>query len=285
MLVEIAIADAYGAGFEYVNDKNHIAKNTLSGYIKHPKHSLLAGQYTDDTQMSIAIANVIIKHDKYCLYDFADAFLTQFKQDSRDGYARGFQLFLENTNTTQEFMKNIISDSIKNGAAMRSVPLGYIENIRQLKETAVLQASLTHNTDIGVESSKAVALMSNYFIYDRGPKRKLGEFVDFFNQSKRSWNIPYNDRVLSEGWMAVCAAITLIKKHNKLSELLKACVNQGGDTDTVASIAVGCACNSKEYIKDLPKVLYDTLENSTYGKDYLDKLDNILKQKFTNKAW
>jgi ADP-ribosylglycohydrolase len=58
MLIELAIGDAYGGGFEYANEMS--IYNDLSRYVKHLRHRLIAGSYTDDTQMSIAIAKVIV---------------------------------------------------------------------------------------------------------------------------------------------------------------------------------------------------------------------------------
>ena len=53
-----AYADAYGAGFEYAEEM--IVNNDLSRYVEHPRFRLIPGSYTDDTQMSIAIAEVIV---------------------------------------------------------------------------------------------------------------------------------------------------------------------------------------------------------------------------------
>lgn len=39
MLLELAIGDAYGAGFEYADEM--IALNDLSRYVKHPRHRLM----------------------------------------------------------------------------------------------------------------------------------------------------------------------------------------------------------------------------------------------------
>lgn len=43
MLIELAIGDAYGAGFEY-SPKAFVAKhNTLAGYVQHPRHGIVPG--------------------------------------------------------------------------------------------------------------------------------------------------------------------------------------------------------------------------------------------------
>jgi hypothetical protein len=53
MLLELAIGDAYGAGFEDVDAEMIRQQNDLSGYVKHPRHHIQPGCYTDDTQMSL----------------------------------------------------------------------------------------------------------------------------------------------------------------------------------------------------------------------------------------
>ncbi|MEH2322222.1 MAG: ADP-ribosylglycohydrolase family protein [Nostoc sp.] len=56
MLLELGIANAYGARFEYSDEI--IVNNDFSRYVEHPRFQLNPGNYTDDTQMSIAIAEV-----------------------------------------------------------------------------------------------------------------------------------------------------------------------------------------------------------------------------------
>ncbi|HEY3787360.1 MAG TPA: ADP-ribosylglycohydrolase family protein, partial [Urbifossiella sp.] len=97
MLLEIAIGDALGAGYEYNDaalEKNR--SNLFSGFIQHAKHhGIKPGMYTDDTQMSIAIAEAIISGEPWQPRHIAAHFLSAFLRDPRDGYARGFQSFLE----------------------------------------------------------------------------------------------------------------------------------------------------------------------------------------------
>lgn len=64
MLVELAVGDACGAGFEYVWNRKFVsAHNDLSAYVRHPWHKQKPGTYTDDTQMSIAIAELVVEGD------------------------------------------------------------------------------------------------------------------------------------------------------------------------------------------------------------------------------
>lgn len=90
MLIELAIGDAYGAGFEYADPAIVEKENNLSKYIQHPYHDLKAGAYTDDTQMSLAIAEVIVSGESWTPAVLADKFVAVFKRDPRTGYATGF---------------------------------------------------------------------------------------------------------------------------------------------------------------------------------------------------
>jgi ADP-ribosylglycohydrolase len=78
----------------------------------------------------------------------------------------------------------------------------------------------------------------------------------------------------------VSAALTCLYSSRSLSELLLHCVNLSGDTDSVASIAVGLATCFDEYKKDIPANLFDTLDENDYGVDFLTNLDSRLKSCF-----
>lgn len=60
MLLEIGIFDAYGAGFEYSRPNGH-RQNDLRQYYSHPRFRQIPGRYTDDTEMSIMIAELLVE--------------------------------------------------------------------------------------------------------------------------------------------------------------------------------------------------------------------------------
>lgn len=93
MLIEIAIGDAYGAGFEYVKDEVVRASNTLQGYIQHPRHGLQAGQYTDDTQMSLALAEALVEQSPWDAVSLAQRFVDVSNAISAPPTPRAFTSF------------------------------------------------------------------------------------------------------------------------------------------------------------------------------------------------
>jgi hypothetical protein len=70
------------------------------------------------------------------------------------------------------------------------------------------------------------------------------------------------------------------KTAYSMSDILMTAVGYGGDTDTVASIALGIISLHPNAIKDLNPSLYDHLEDGDYGIEYLSALDKRLLEAF-----
>ena len=276
MLLELAIGDAYGAGFEYAREM--VAKhNNLSRYIQHPRHKeIRPGMYTDDAQMTLAITELIVNEFEWKPLNIADKFVDCFKRDERTGYAGRFYEFLKSVQGGSEFLERIKPQSDKSGAAMRAMPIGIYADTDHVRHRTEIQAKVTHDTPDGIHAAQASALLTHYFIYDIDKKENVGLWLEGQVHSDHKWNEDYTGKVKAKGWMSVRAAITAVKRNNKMSELLIDCINFTGDVDTVATIALAAASNSKEYQQDLPQYLIDTLENGKYGRDYLIELDKKL---------
>jgi ADP-ribosyl-[dinitrogen reductase] hydrolase len=276
MLLELAIGDAYGAAFEYSKTEFVDKHNHLKGYSKHPKHNIEPGCYTDDAQMSIANTEVILE-GTITQALLAEAYVSCFKRDQREGYAGRFYKFLCDVKDGPDFLAKIQPDSDKSGAAMRALPFG-IYPLKMLKDLASMQAKITHNTPKGIDSAIAAALMSHYFFYNCGPKNRLGDFIQTHVPSVE-WAKPWVGPVGSKGVMIVRAAISTVVQYDSMSEILWECIDFTGDVDTVAALALGAASLSNEVEQDLPKVLINTLENGKYGREYIESLDQKLKDK------
>ncbi|MEO8612374.1 MAG: ADP-ribosylglycohydrolase family protein [Chloroflexota bacterium] len=271
MLLELAIGDAYGAGFEYANRQLIRQFNDLSRYVQHPRHSTRPGQYTDDTQMTLAIVEAILSGEDWTPLNLAERFVDVFKRDPREGYAGSFHAFLRRSYSGEQFLRDITPGSDKSGAAMRAIPIGIFPIIPEVIEKATIQSAITHNTPDGIRAGVASALMAHYFIYGLGAKNHLGEFIETHVEGE--WADPWRGQVGAKGWMSVKAAITVIHQHDSLSAMLRACVDYSGDVDTVATIALGAASCCPDVAHDLPQVLVDGLENVNYGRDYLVEME------------
>ena len=284
MLVRIAQGDAFGLAVEYAKfpRDQELKEKVLrfDRYYKHPTHSLEPGVYSDDTQMSIAVAEVLLQDPtaQRSSYEFADSFLRCFKRDPRDGYARGFQAFLEEVSDTQSFLNAIKNDSDKNGAAMRSVPIGVLSNPEDVVKVATIQAKVTHDTIGGIMSSVLVALMSHYTLHTNKPLSDLPDWLK---------SVCHAHPPLWEGGPVVGpgvgmntarAVMTLLIKETSLIDIARRVIEWGGDTDSVLAITWGIA--SARMKESLPPFFDGGLENGTYGHKFLTKLGRNLMDQY-----
>lgn len=278
MLLEIAIGDAYGAGFEYAADDLVRTLNTLAGYVRHRRHHNVPGTYTDDTQMSIAVAEAIVEEAPWTKNALAHRFVRAFKRDPRKGYARSFHEFLQGVDDGDDFLARIRPDSDKSGAAMRAMPVGLFPSVSIVLDRARTQAKVTHDTPDGIAAAQAAAIAAHYFAYGLGPREEVGVFVA--DHVPGQWAVPWNGKVGPKGWMSVRAALTALAGADSLSRLLRDCVAFTGDVDTVAAVAMGAASCSREIARDLPAHLLDGLESGPYGRAFIESLDRQLLGRF-----
>ena len=270
MLIEIAIGDAYGAGFEFAPRAKIDQHNDGSGYVAH-ELGIPAGHYTDDTQMSIAIAELLLQGTRPDALACANAFVDAYRRDPREGYSRGFGQLLSEAADGSELLRRIRPGSIRNGAAMRSVPLGLLADRELMRRLARQQASVTHDSPEGRLSSEVVALMAHALWHHGARVGELAAMVaaETGFELRDDWQA----EVEVDAVQTLHAVHTALAAHRSMRELLRACVAFGGDTDSVAAIALGLASLSQEFVNDLPASLLEGLENGPFGRDWLIALD------------
>lgn len=297
-LLRIAQADSYAIAVEYVDRQKHsdLFEKLLKfeAYQQHPTyHKLRPGEYSDDTQMSIAIAEYLIKSKAFSKADLTAAFFDTFKRDPIDGYSRNFQSLLEKSLTVEELISKLDPTSDKNGAAMRSVPIGYLPNLSEVVPFAKSQAQITHNSVSGIYSSALIAIMSHFarsttddfdqlhaYVLDSGVDEK--HFLsNFFNRYSTPWtgSVSVKNPLCKEGLgLATAHAVyTLLCTKKSLLDIMTQVIEWGGDTDSVAAIAWGIASFRYDGF-ELPEFFYTGLRNNSYGRDYLNDLDIALNE-------
>jgi ADP-ribosylglycohydrolase len=286
LLLYTGMADAYAMSCEYIKfprDEATLAEALhFKQYSPNPKYSLRAGTYTDDTEMSVANARVLMaKRSGFQPIDFADAYVNEFRRGGkRNGYSHDFQAFLERTKDGAEFLARIKPISNRNGAAMRAMPIGVLPTVPEVLAVATLQASLTHNTPSGRFSARFVALMAHYALYEDGALKDVGAYCarhlmadedgahDFKRIVQNPW--PMDRRVVGYSHEPVSittvhAVATLVMTSSSLMDILERTLRMGGDTDSVAAIAWAIASCRFQH-ETLPEFFVRDLEhgNSAY---------------------
>lgn len=303
MLLNMAVADAYAIPFEFIDKSEYPGPNDLKTYHKHPKyHELKLGQYTDDTQRSIANFEVLMQDDYFNALAYADSYVGVFKRDPREGYSRGYQDLLNGIinradrgpdnqydyGAGREFLRTCRRSKNSNGAVMGAAIIGILKDIEEVKLAATIQACTTHLPHTAVHA-QIVALAAHYTVYDLGSKNEIQSWVmqhlednAFISQEAIVRWIGYADD--SESPTKIFASnisafvISAIKRHDTMSGILREAVDRGGDTDSAAAAAIAVASHCKEIENDLPAELYEGLENGQYGYDFLKMLDNDIAE-------
>lgn len=286
MLVEMAIADAYSIPWEFIEDRidSGVGPNDLSTYYHHPKHVVLGGgRYTDDTQRAIANAEVLLDGESDDFYEYAGRYFRGFERDPRPGYSRRHFEFLQEVRSSKEYVRNIRPFGHTNGAIMAAAVCGYENEPFKARLAAYTQASVTHGPST-FEWAAAIALSAHYFLHRVGPKAELFDFLNEYQPIQTNSHADWQGVV----WLSPCdpasmaasdttiAVLRHVMHRNTLSDILQEAVWAGGDTDTIAAVAValGSSCDSIE--NNLPQALYDGLEDGEYGRAFLTDLDRKL---------
>lgn len=302
-LVGCAIGDALGNPFE-MNAASEPSLVEWDGLFKAGGTFWKgeAGQYTDDTLMSIALAKSLIQSNGFNPEDVAQEYLDWYKT----GNTRGIGT------TTARAMVNLKMGAASNesgivtgydglpasgnGTAMRVAPLGlvYRNDLVKLMEYATQDASFTHNSmepKIGsVAVALAVALLANRA---SNPQSVLWEICDVLSESVVLEKLKQAKFFLEQGTnpasMAqeafatigtsgyvpetVGAAFFCLGATNNFKDAVVMAVKAGGDTDTTAAI-VGALAGTWYGLDGIPKE-YRGVENFDLLQSLTEELINI----------
>lgn len=309
MLLEIAQGDAYGRPFEFNTPEFIKANNDVLEFklrdneIDKPE---LRGKYTDDAAMSLGIAEALLEDLPISQEDYAQWFVRVDERDKRDGYSKRVKNALveaassfvgELGSQRSEAIARIFLAKVNpkgapgNGAVMRALPIGLLSDPNEVVRQSILHASATHGSMASMEATTFTALTAHwyYHLYDKDIDvneskqayftwiTKILGFGAIDNIMNRSWDGA--SEIPCEARATAAAALAIVWEYPKMSEILKASIDFGGDVDSVAAVALGLA-SLKGSENDLPKTLYDGLEDGLYGRTYLEDMDRMLFKKF-----
>jgi len=284
------LGDAFGAGFEGMSpDRAAFHLNVLSK--KSPR------QYTDDTDMTLALAESIGESGRIDPEGIAKHF--SLSCDLTRGYAIGTikaVLALRAGMDWRQVSRIVFKEgSFGNGAAMRVSPVGlfYHHDLNGLQKAAVEQAKITHAHPLGqwgaVMQASAVALAvlqepKEPFNKERmiinlrevlwgGPieyMRALNKIEEMVNQGKRpeargvAQSLGNGVEAHFSVPSAFCIAVTY---GSDFCDAIRAAISLGGDTDTIAGM-VGAIIGAHVGENGLPMEWLEQLEDGPRGRSF-----------------
>ena len=294
------LGDAFGAGFEGMHpDRATFHMSSLSK--KFPR------SYTDDTDMTLALAESIVQTGGVDPEDIARQF--SLHCDLTRGYAIGTikaVLALRAGLKWHQVAGMVFENgSFGNGAAMRVSPVGlfYHHDLDSLQEAAMKQASITHVHPLGQwgavmqacsvglavnqnpkETFKKGQMVTNLReILWRGPieyMRALNKIEEMFSRGKK---LEAREVVQSLGngveahFSAPSASYIAITYSPDFCDAIRAAISLGGDTDTIAGM-VGAIVGAHVGEKRLPVQWIELLEDGPRGRSFATSLADKLFQ-------
>jgi len=284
------LGDAFGAGFEGMSPDRAISRlSTLSE--KFPR------TYTDDTDMTLALAESIVELGKVDPEDIANKFSQRC--DLTRGYGIGTIKAVRGLRAGAAWhqVSRIVFEkgSFGNGAAMRVSPVGlfFHHDLEALRRAAMDQANVTHTHPLGqwgavmqgscvglalLQDPKKPLNREDILIELReilwpGPveyQKALNEMGDIFILGKR---IEAREiaRLLGNGIeahrsvpSAACLALTY---SPDFQDAIRAAIGLGGDTDTIAGM-VGAIVGAHVGERGLPREWMEQLEDGSRGRSF-----------------
>lgn len=228
--------DIIGSTYEILNTKN---KN----FNLYRPFSI----YTDDTILTIATADCILKDGNFSEY-YRKYFLNH-----------PWRMFMYGPKFTKWAILNEKQPygSMGNGSAMRVSPVGFMANsLDQALYLAEKTAKVTHNHPEGIKGAKAVA--STIYLSRLGwSKEDVKEYVE--SSFGYNLSISYEELKLTYKGGGTCQdsvpqAIIAFLYSDSYEDAIRNAVSIGGDSDTIACITGGIA---EAYYKEIPQFILD----------------------------
>ena len=294
-LVGCAIGDALGNPFE-MKPAISPSLTTWDGLFKAGGTFWKgdAGQYTDDTLMSIALSKSIIQSTGFDPKDVANEYLNWYLSKNTRGIGTTTATALENLKLGYSWEQSglISSRSGGNGTAMRAAPIGlvYRNKLNLVLKYAVEDASITHNSLEPKMGSCAIAL-ATAILTDRdvgtiAMSSLLGNIISVLLDSEVKSKLQDVQKALHEkidpkvvlasigtsGYVpeSVGAAFYCLLATSSFEDAVVMAVRGGGDTDTIAAMT-GAMAGTYYGLDGIPEH-YKSVENF----DLLTSLDREL---------
>jgi poly(ADP-ribose) glycohydrolase ARH3 len=283
-LLGVLVGDALGMPYEGT------ARNDLPSEIPLRGGRLPAGSYTDDTEMTIVLAESLLRCDVVDEADLGPAFVAA--HDPRRGYStstlRVLALIAEGL-PGPAAARRIFEErgSLGNGAAMRVAPVAvrFYDDSVLCDAQARRSAAVTHAHPAGIDAAAVQAAAVAAAIDGADPlaaaerAATTGEMREALAAVACACAISLTPESLAQeaagvpptGPPSVAAAVVAGAWASDFRDAVTLAVQAGGDTDTVAAMA-GAIAGARFGAAAIPREWLDVVENGERGRDHLDRL-------------
>jgi ADP-ribosyl-[dinitrogen reductase] hydrolase len=292
-LVGCAIGDALGNPFEM----KPAASPALKGWDGLFKAGGTfwkgnAGQYTDDTLMSIALSESLITNNGFDAEKVAQEYLAWYNSGNTRGIGSTTASAMVRLKLGATHSESGLTslECAGNGTAMRASPLGlfYKDDLHNLLVVASEDAAITHNSMEPKMGSIAVALGVALIANGADPYDALVEIEDILSDCYVKAKLTLAKQLVNRdadaaealaeigtsGYVAdsVGAAFYCLAACDNFKDTVIMAVRGGGDTDSIAAIA-GAMAGTYYGLEGIPEE-YRSVENFELLQSLTDELIN-----------
>jgi poly(ADP-ribose) glycohydrolase ARH3 len=257
--------------------------------------------YTDDTHMTIGIAESLMESKGFNGEHMAQTFIKNYDAEPWRGYGPGppriFGMIKSGEAWDSAANGLYRGGSFGNGSAMRVAPVGllYSRNLDKLREIAYRSSSITHSHELGREGAAiqacAVALALNTpadedidravflsslqnFIRDRLYKEKIAQMRELLDEQDKEKVVAVLGNGIEAPRSVPTAIYCFLSQPQSYKDTVIYAISLGGDTDTIAAMA-GAISGAYLGIEAIPSKWRVKLENKEYIKALAEKLWQI----------
>jgi len=274
----LAIGDAYGAPFE-----GGIIERLLWKVIGRTKDGKI--RYTDDTQMSMDLANSFIQNNGINQEHLAKTFANSYLWSR--GYGPSTACLLKKVKRGTKWQNanriKFKDGSFGNGAAMRSpiLALCFPEDKEKLNESIIKSSEITHANPLAIEGAKLIAFVTRAALHDWNTETILDNMPTWCKTNEYQTKVAFcikliksaesvqvkllKDR-LGNGIAAEQSSVTAIYfalryRNKNYNSMLSQIYKLGGDTDTIGAMS-GAIWGSFNGSNAIDKSKKQSIENS-----------------------
>lgn len=198
-----------------------------------------ASEFTDDTVMTIAVADALMSVGKDATDEqieeaLVDALVNWGRKYPDAGYGERFGWWLY-------FDEREPYNSFGNGSAMRVSAAAWIgDTMEEVRRLARLSAKVTHNHPEGIKGSEATAAIIFMARTGAGDKAQIKAFVEKefgYDLSRTCDEIRPDYYHVESCQETVPEAITAFLEGEDFEDVIRTAVSLGGDCDTLTAIA------------------------------------------------
>lgn len=251
------------------------------------------GTYTDDTQMTIALAESLVGQGRVDADHLARSFIAAY--DPQRGYGSGTRrvlaLLADGVSVGDAASQAFDGvGSLGNGAAMRVAPIAvrYADEPDTLPDAARRSARVTHTHPVGIDAAVAQVAAVAAALRGEDPlsaaravtdtpelRERLALVARLVDERPTPRAVATTLGNGSTGHESVSTAIYVASTYQSFEDAVTFAICCGGDTDTIGAMA-GAITGARNGASTIPQRWLDALEDGAKGRSHVERLADYL---------